>query len=82
MHTLGQFVEDTCPFSEKYWGPQTAVYVKLAKDMTSAQWTGFYHMLHIHEDIQEKMEEFSKLAERWTDDPDEYFIMGSDPPEE
>lgn len=82
MHTLGQFVEDTRPFSEKYWGPRTAVYVKLAKDMTSAQWTGFYRMLRVHEDIQEKMEEFSKPAERWTDDPDEYFIMGSDPPEE
>ena len=50
--------------------------------MTSAQWVVFYCMLRVHEDIQEQMEEFSKPAKRWTNDPDEYFIMGSDLPEE
>jgi len=36
----------------------------------------------VHEDVQDKLKEFSKPAEQWTDDPDEYIIVGSDPPEE
>ena len=82
MHTLGHFIEDGCSFSEKSWGHQTAIYLKLVKDMTAAQWAGFYGMLRVHEDIQEKMEEFIKPAESWADDPDEYFILGSEPEEE
>lgn len=80
MHTLGYFVEDGHPFSERRWGQRTAVYLKLAKDMTATQWASFYLMLRVHEDIQEKMEEFIvKPAESWSDDPNEYFILGSEP---
>ena len=82
MHTLGHLIKDGRLFLEKHWGQWTTVYLKLAKDMTSAQWVVFYCMLRVHEDIQEQMEEFSKPAKRWTNDPDEYFIMGSDLPEE
>ena len=82
MHTLGCFIKSHRPFSEKGWGHRTAVYLKLAKDMTTAQWTGFYDALRVHEDIQDKLKEFSKPAEQWTDDPNEYFIVGSDPAEE
>ena len=80
-HTLGYFVKDGCPFSDKSWGHRTAVYLKLAKDMTATQWARFYGMLRVHEDIQDKLEEFSKPAEQWTNDPDEYIIVGSDPEE-
>ena len=82
MHTLGFFIKGRQSFSEKSWGNRTAVYLKLAKDMTTAQWAGFYGMLRVHEDIQDKLKEFSKPAERWTNDPNEYFIAGSDPAEE
>ena len=81
MHTLGHFVEDGHSFSEKTWGHRTAVYLKLAKDMNAAQWEGFYGMLRVHEGIQEKMEESIKPAEHWSNDPDEYFILGSEPEE-
>jgi len=82
MHSQGFFIKDRRSFSEKNWGHRTAIYLKLAKDMTATQWAGFYGMLRVHEDIQDKLEEFSKPAEQWTDDPDEYFIAASDPTEE
>lgn len=82
MHTLGHFIEDRRSFSDRSWGHRTAVYLKLAKDMTATQWGHFYGMLRVHEDIQEKLDEFRKPAEQWTDDPDQYFIVGSDPAEE
>ena len=53
------------------------VYLKLAKDMTTTQWSGFYGMFHVHEDIQDKLKVFSKPAEQWTNDLNEYFIAGS-----
>ena len=46
--------------------------------MTAAQWAGFYGMLHVHEVILDKLEEFSQPAEKWMDDPNKYFIVGSD----
>ena len=42
MHLTGYFVEDKCPFSEKFWGHRTAIYVKLAKGLTASQWNSFY----------------------------------------
>ena len=32
--------------------------------------------------MEEKLKEFSRPVEHWTDNPDEYFIVGSDPAEE
>ena len=81
-HSIGHFVEDPRPFSEKAWGHRTPIYLKLAKKMSAAQWAGFYGMLHTHEKIKNQLEEYSKPAEQWTDDPDEYFIVGSDSEEE
>lgn len=82
MHALGYFVDDGRAFSEKHWGPRTAVYLKLAREMTAVQWDRFYDMLRVHEDLIEEMREFNRPAENWTDDPDEYFIVGSDPAED
>ena len=55
MHTLGHLIKDGRLFLEKHWGQWTTVYLKLAKDMTSAQWVVFYCMLRVYEDIQEQM---------------------------
>jgi hypothetical protein len=79
MHTEGYFIRDHHSFSEKHWGNRTTIYLKLANDMTPAQWARFYGMLRAHENILDKMEEYGKPAEKWTDDPNEYFIVGSDP---
>jgi hypothetical protein len=79
MHTLGFFIKSRDSFSEKFWGHRTPVYVKLVKDMTAAQWARFFDMLRVHEKIEDKLKEFNKPAEQWTNDPEEYFITGSDP---
>lgn len=79
MHTQGFFIKTGRSFSDKSWGHRTAIYLKLAKDMTASQWGSFYRMLHVHEDIQDKLEEFTKPAKQYTNDPNEYFIAESDP---
>jgi len=82
MHSTGYFIEDKRPFSEKFWGHRTAIYIKLAKDLSASQWKNFYGALSYTGDIQGKLEEYGRPVEHWTDNPDEYFIMGSDPVEE
>jgi hypothetical protein len=47
--------------------------------MTAAQWARFYDTLRVHEKIEDKLKEFKKPVEQWTNDPEEYFITGSDP---
>ncbi|KAF9641975.1 hypothetical protein BDM02DRAFT_3133425 [Thelephora ganbajun] len=79
MHSTSWFIEDKCPFSEKFWGHQTAIYVKLMKELSTSQWNTFYTGLGYTEGVHEKLNEFSRPVKRWTDDPDEYFIVGSDP---
>ena len=79
MHSTGYFIEDKQPFSEKFWGHRTAIYIKLAKELTASQWNSFYAGLEYSGNIHEKMDEFSKPVEHWTDNPDEYFLVESDP---
>jgi hypothetical protein len=81
-HSTGHFIEDHRPFSEKAWGHRTPIYLGLAKKMSAAQWAGFYGMLRTHENIKSQLEEYNKPTEQWTDDPNEYFIVGSDSEEE
>lgn len=47
--------------------------------MAPAQWGYFYSMLCVHENILNKLKEFNKPAEQWTNDPNEYFIVRSNP---
>ena len=82
MHSTGSFIDDRRPFSEKNWGHRTVIYAKLAKDMNTLQWNSFYAGLGYAGEIQQKMKECSRPVEHWTDNPDEYFIVGSDPVEE
>jgi len=82
MHSTGYFIEDKRAFSEKFWGQRTAVYIKLAKLLSTSQWDNFYQALGCTEEVQEKLTEFGRPVEHWTDDPEEYFIVGSDPGEE
>ena len=77
MHTLGFYVKDHRSFSKKAWGHRTPIYLKLAKNMSATQWAQFYSMLHVHKKIEDGLKEFSKPAEPWTNNPDEYFIVGS-----
>ena len=56
--------------------------LKLVGELTNSRWGGFYAGLAFSQDVQEKLSECSKPVETWTDDPNEYFIVGSDPVEE
>jgi hypothetical protein len=82
MHSTGMFIDDGRPFSEKVWGARTAIYVKLAQEMSAPQWGKLYGMLRVNEEMLEELKEHSKPIEHWTDDPEEYFIVGSDPTDE
>ena len=81
MHSTGYYIEDKRPFAEKTWGHRTAIYVKLAKGLSHSQWTGIFGGLEYTQGLQEKLNEFSKPVENWTDNPEDYFIVLSDPPD-
>ena len=81
MHLTGYFIKDNCPFSEKVWGHRTAIYLKLANHLSNSKWDGFNGALAHAQGLQNKLKECSKPVERWTDDPEEYYIMASDPVE-
>ena len=81
MHSTGYFVKDERPFSEKFWGHRTAIYIKLVKELSDSKWRGFNGALASCKSVQDQLKEYSRPVERWTDDPEEYFIMGSDPAE-
>jgi hypothetical protein len=79
MHSFGFFIKSNSSFSEASCGSRTAIYLKLIGDMTPHQWARFYATLQVHENIRNKLKEFGQPAEEWTDDPNKYFIAGSDP---
>lgn len=81
MHSTGYYIEDKHPFSDKLWGRRTAVYLKLAKELSASQWDGLFGGLEYTKDVHEKLDEFSRPVENWTDNPDEYSIVASDPPD-
>ena len=82
MHSTGYFIEDKHPFSEKKWGHRTAIYVKLATELSISQWTSIYGSLEHTEDVDKKMREFSKPVVNWSSDPNNYSLVASDPPDE
>jgi len=79
MYLAGHFIQDKRPFSKKFWGHRTAIYVMLAKQLKALQWNKIYAALKYNEGYQERLKVFSQPVEHWTDDPEEYFIVGSDP---
>ena len=82
MHSTGYFIDDKRPFSEKNWSGRTEIYIKLIKELSNSRWDGFYAGLACTADIEEKLDECSRPAGTWTNDLNEYFIVGSDPVEE
>ena len=82
MHSTSKFIQDKCLFSKKNWGHHTAIHVKLVKSFSKSNWANFYLALSFAGDMQEKLKEFSHPVEHWTNNPDEYFLMESDPIEE
>ena len=79
MFSTGHFILDKRAFSEKFWGQRTAVYVKLAKALSTSQWNTIFAGLEYSKGVEEKLKQCSRPVEHWTDDPEQYFIMESDP---
>ena len=79
MHSTGYIAEDKRSFSEKNWNHRTAIYLKLVKNLSDSQWNKFSEALRFAEGMEERIKEISRPVEHWTDDPEEYFIVGSDP---
>ena len=63
MHSTGYYIKDECPFSEKFWGHRTMIYIKLVKELPDLRWDGLYSALAYTEGVHKKMSEFSKLVE-------------------
>jgi len=82
MHSTGYFIDDKRPFSEKNWAYRTEIYIKLIKELSDSWWDGFYAGLACTAGIEEKLDECSRPAWTWTNDPNEHFIVGSDSVEE
>ena len=61
-------------------GTQDSYYIKLVNELSASKWSGFNRALETSQSIQDQLDEY-RPVERWTDDPEQYFIMGSDPAE-
>ena len=85
MHKTGVYIPDShpCTFSEKDWGSETAIYMKLISDMAPSWWESFYSTIQTAETIGEELEEFveSKPNRREGHGPSSYYIQDSDPVE-
>jgi hypothetical protein len=81
MHSTGYFIQDDHSFSEQSWGTRTAIYVKLANDLSDLQWKVIYEAMHSAEVTQERISRLSRPVENWTDNPDNYHVVASDPPD-
>ena len=79
MHSTGCFIKDKRSFSEKHWGHRTAIYSELATDPTPSQWNKFYASLRVNSGFQDKLNKCSWPMMDQTDNPQHYFIAGSDP---
>ena len=82
MHSTGYFIQDDHSFSNQGWGTRTAIYVKLAKELSDLKWDNIYKAMHSAEVVQEKLGRFSRPVENWTDNPENYHIISSDSPKE
>ena len=81
MHSTGYFIKDERAFSEKWWGHRTTIYIKLVKELSNSRWNGINGALASAKDLLDKLKKASQPVVRWTNDPEEYFIVGSDPAE-
>ena len=63
MHSTSYYIKDERPFSEKFWGHRTMIYIKLVKELPDLQWDGLYSALAYTEGVHKKMSKFSKLVE-------------------
>lgn len=83
MHKVGVFIADPTPFSEKDWGGDTGIYLKLINELSEARWEAFYSAIKVAAEVADELKEFSKVDtdNPLQDEPDGYHIRDSDPVE-
>lgn len=81
MHETGSFVFDSTTFSEKDLGKDTAIYLKLIKDLSESRWTAFYSAVKVTATIINELRTHSKANPEppLQDEPEGYHIQDSDP---
>ena len=81
MHKTGNFILNSTAFSEKDWGKETAIYLKLINDLSESRWTAFYSAVEVTAEIVNELKEFSKANpdRPEQDEPEDYHIRDSDP---
>ena len=81
MHETGCFVLSSAQFSEKDLGKDTAIYLKLIKELAEPRWTAFYSALKITAMVINELKKFSKVNPEppLHDEPEGYHIRDSDP---
>ena len=81
MHKTGMFILDSSTFSEKGWGKDTAIYLKLINDLSEPWWEAFYSALKTTAEIVDELKEYSKANpdRHPQDEPEDYHIQDSDP---
>ena len=81
MHKTGVFIADQAPFSEKDWGKDTAIYLKLINDLSASRWTAFYSTLKVTAEIVSELKEYSNadMDRTLQDESEDYHIQDSDP---
>ena len=81
MHKTGIFILDSTAFSEKDWGPDTVIYMKLINQLSESRWEAFYSALKTTAEIIEELKEFSRANpdHYLKDRPEDYHTQDSDP---
>jgi len=81
MHETGVFVHDSSAFSEKDWGKDTAIYLKLIKELSESRWTAFYSALKLTAEIINELRMLPKANPEPPLQDEGYHIRDSDPVE-
>ena len=80
MHETGGFVLNQTQFSDKDFGKDTAVYLKLINKLSTSRWTDFYAELKTTTTIADKLKAVKLNPESHLEDESEgYHIRDSDP---
>ena len=81
MHETSVFVLNLTSFSEKDWGKDTAIYLKLIKELSEDRWTTFYSAVKLTTEITDELKALPKTNPEppLQDDPEGYHIWDSDP---
>jgi len=81
MRKTGVFDLDSSAFSERDWGKDTAIYLKLVKELLESRWTAFHSALKVTTEIVNELRTLPKVNPEPPLQDEGYHIRDSDPVE-